>query len=365
MKCRRVIPIICLLTIFFTLTTAGASAADSSTFIQEIYSDIDSCDITITSSGTVKDLTLEVQLLQKDRIIDEATIPIDIIEANSNIIKFTQWHTTSTPDGAYKINAQLLSGTDELDSTEYEFIHGRQILPDVIFEGMIANSEGVSAVIKPTDASLVDVEYMLVEGNDIIYFTKDEKIPIHTNPLTVNKRWNTLLANNKEYTGRVKVHISDPGSIIVATDAFTSMDDAEITDIYKDEIGASATIAGNSQVPFDGYVRFTVYNENSDDIMESAIMRSPILLTEDDETVENIWKKRLTEGRYKLEIEIIGNDGDILDIQETMIDVEKATVFSNDITEGTNDGNSTPSFLITTALAAISAGAIVLRRKHF
>jgi len=204
-----------------------------------------------------------------------------------------------------------------------------------------------------------------VEGNDIIYLTKDEKISIHTTPLTVNKRWNTLLVNNKEYTGRVKVRISDPGSIIVATDTFTSMDDAEITDIYKDEIGASATIAGNSQVPFDGYVRFTVYSENSDEIMESAIRRSPILLTEDDETVESIWKNSLAEGRYKLAIEIIGNDGDVLDIQETVIDVEKVTVISNDIPEGTEEGNSTPSFLITTALTAIAAGAIVLRRKHF
>ncbi|WP_305064505.1 hypothetical protein [Methanococcoides sp.] len=365
MKCRRTIPIICLLTIFLTLTTAGASAAESGIVIQEIYSDIESCDITVASSITIEDLTLEVQLLQKGRAIDKATIPIDRIETNSNIIKFVQWHTTSTPDGAYQIDAQIFNEKEEICSTEYEFIHGRQIIPDVIFEGIISNSEGVSAVIKPTDTSLADIEYMLVEGNDIIYFTKDEKISIHTNPLTVNKGWNTLLANNKEYTGRVKVRISDPGSIIVATDTFTSMDDAEITDIYKDEIGASATIAGNSQVPFDGYVRFTVYNENSDEIMESAIMRSPILLTEDDETVETIWKKRLTEGRYKLAIEIIGNDGDILDIQETMIDVEKVTVFSNDIPEGTNDGNSTPSFLITTALAAISAGAIVLRRKHF
>lgn len=365
MKFRRIIPIIYLLTIFLTLTTAGASAADSSTVIQEIYSDIESCDITIASSRTVEDLTLEVQLLQEGRAIDKATIPIDRIEANSNIIKFAQWHATSIPDGAYQIHAQIFNGKEELCSTEYEFIHGRQILPDVIFEGMIANSEGVSAVIKPTDASLVDIEYMLVEGNDIIYLTKDEKISVHTTPLTVNKRWNTLLANNKEYTGRVKVRISDPGSIIVATDTFTSMDDAEITDIYKDEIGASATIAGNSQVPFDGYVRFTVYSENSDEIMESAIMRSPILLTEDDETVEAIWKKRLTEGRYKLTIEIIGNDGDVLDIQETVIDVEELTSIYNDIPEGTEEGNSTPSFLITTALTAIAAGAIVLRRRPF
>jgi len=83
MKFRRVIPIIYLLTIFLTLTTAGASAADSSTVIQEIYSDIESCDITIASSRTVEDLTLEVQLLQEGRAIDKATIPIDRIEANS------------------------------------------------------------------------------------------------------------------------------------------------------------------------------------------------------------------------------------------------------------------------------------------
>ncbi|NPE28169.1 hypothetical protein HNV12_09390 [Methanococcoides sp. SA1] len=364
MKSRRIIPIIYLLTIFLTLT-ASASTVDGNTIIQEIYSDIESCDITIASSNAVEDLTLEVQLLQKDRVLDKATLTIGRIEENSNIIKFIQWHTTSTPDGAYQIHAQIFDGKEEICSAEYEFIHGRQILPDVIFEGMIANSEGISAVVKPTDASLVDIEYMLIEGNDIIYLAKDERIAIHTTPLTVNRGWNTLLVNNKEYTGRVKVRISGTGSIVVATDKFTSMDDAEITDIYKDEIGASATIAGNSQVPFDGYVRFTVYSENGEDVMESAIMRSPILLTEDDETVETIWNERLTEGRYKLTIEIIGNDGDILDIQETVIDVDKGTIISNDVPEGSDEENSTPSFLSTTALIAVALGAIVLRRRQF
>jgi hypothetical protein len=141
------------------------------------------------------------------------------------------------------------------------------------------------------------------------------------------------------------------------------MDDAKITDVYKDEIGASATIEGESQVPFDGYVQFTVYDGDEENIVESAIMRSPILLTEDDETVEAIWENRLQEGKYKLVIEVIGNDGDVLDIQETIIDVEESLTISNEVAEEVEEDNSAPSFLITQAVFVLAAVGFVLRRR--
>ncbi|SES63716.1 hypothetical protein SAMN04488587_0233 [Methanococcoides vulcani] len=359
--------VIFVLIILFA-TTALASAntgndADTMIEIEEIYSSIDSCDIALSSSSTLEDLILEVQLVREDRIIDSATIPVDSISVNSRVIKIIQWETKTAEDGAYEVRVQVLNDEKELSSTEYEFVHGRQVIPEVVIEGTIANSEGVTAVIRPVDATLVDIEYMLVDGFDVIYIAKDEKVSVHTTPLTVHKRWNTLLLNNKEYTGLVKVRPSNEKTAIVVTDAFISRDDAKITDVYKDEIGASATIAGNSQVPFDGYVQFTVYDENGENVVESAIMRSPILLTDDDETVEAIWENRLQEGKYKLVIEIIGNDGDGLDIQETIIDVEESVTISNDVPEEAEEDNSIPSFLITQAAFVLATVAFVLRRR--
>ncbi|WP_445474856.1 hypothetical protein ACT9XH_10905 [Methanococcoides methylutens] len=357
-----------VLIMLFT-TTAPVSAntgngADTVVEIEEIYSTIEACEVVLSSSSTVEDLDLEVQLVREDRIIDRATIPIDSINVNSRVIKVVQWETKTAEDGAYEIRVQVLNDEKEISSTEYKFVHGRQVIPEVVIEGTISNSEGVTAVIRPVDATLVDIEYMLVDGFDVIYVAKDEKVSVHTTPLTVHKRWNTLLLNNKEYLGLVKIRPSNEVAAIVVTDIFTSQDDAKITDVYKDEIGASATIEGNSQVPFDGYVQFTVYDEKGEDIVESAIMRSPILLTDDDETVEAIWENRLHEGKYKLVIEIIGNDGDRLDIQETIIDVEESATKKNDIPEQVEEENSLPSFLITQAALVLAAVAFVIRRRN-
>ncbi|NYT18764.1 MAG: hypothetical protein GKC08_00485 [Methanosarcinales archaeon] len=360
--------VIFVLIILFA-TTAPASAntsngVDTVVEIKEIYSTIEACDVVLSSSTTVEDLDLEVQLVREDRIIDRATIPVDRINVNSRVIKVVQWKTKTAEDGAYEVRVQVLNDEKEISSTEYEFVHGRQVIPEVVMEGIISNSEGVTAVIRPVDVTLVDIEYMLVDGFDVIYVAKDEKVSVHTTPITVHKRWNTLLLNNKEYLGLVKVRPSNEGTAIVVTDTFTSQDDAKITDVYKDEIGASATIEGNSQVPFDGYVQFTVYDENGEDIIESAIMRSPILLTDDDETVETIWEKRLQEGTYKLVIEIIGNDGDGLDIKETIIDVEESATTTNDVPEQVEEDNSLPSFLVTQTAFVLAAVAFVLRRRN-
>ncbi|WP_440953368.1 hypothetical protein [Methanococcoides sp. FTZ1] len=359
---------ICILIILFAATAvAAAQTGDDAVTegnITEIYSTIDTCDITLTSSSTIEDLVIDVQLVHEDRIIDRETLNVDRINANSRTIKVIRWNVKTSEDGAYKVLVQLLNNEEEIASKEYGFVHGRQVIPEVVIEGTIANSEGVTAVIRPVKATLVDIDYMLVDGTDVIYLAKDEKISIHTTPLTVHKRWNTLLLNNREYTGLVKVRPSDEVNAIVVTDSFSSMDDAKITDVYKDEIGASATIEGGSQVPFDGYVRFTVYDHDGENVVESVIMRSPILLTGDDETVEAIWENRLREGKYRLVIEIIGNDGDVLDIQETMIDVEKSVTISNDITEVVEENNSSPSFLITQAVLVLAAVGFVLRRRN-
>ena len=92
---------------------------------------------------------------------------------------------------------------------------------------------------------------------------------------------------------------------------FTAVDVAEIIDIYEDETGASATVLGRSQVPFEGNLVFSVYElqessgSGSSLFVESVRERVPVLLTDDDETVEVAWKERLTAGVYRLEIELV------------------------------------------------------------
>ncbi|WP_243684551.1 hypothetical protein [Methanosarcina barkeri] len=44
------------------------------------------------------------------------------------------------------------------------------------------------------------------------------------------------------------------------------------------------------------------------------------MLNNDDETIEVAWKERLTEGVYRLKIELIGNDGDVIERRETIVE---------------------------------------------
>jgi len=86
--------------------------------------------------------------------------------------------------------------------------------------------------------------------------------------------------------------------------SFMAREDARISDTYQDETGASATVVGNSRVPFEGRLRFVLsQNDSKIDMLEK---RTPVLLTDDDETVEVSWNKTLAPGVYHLRTEQIG-----------------------------------------------------------
>ena len=232
---------------------------------------------------------------------------------------------------------------------------------------LVPNSQGITVALSPKKASLFDIEYMLVNGSDVVYTTKTEKLSLTSAPDIFSAPWGTLLENNKEYTGRVKIQVYSPDrGVISSTERFTARDDAEITDIYKDETGASATVYGRSQVPFEGSLVFSVYklnanSEGNDSLVESVRERVPVLLNNDDETVEVAWKERLPEGIYRLEIELIGNDGDVIERRETIIEsdlsripmrVRQSLYRKRNFRE--NDGNGIPGFSVAALISGLA-----------
>lgn len=191
----------------------------------------------------------------------------------------------------------------------------------------MTNSEGINIILSPVEPILFDIEYMLVDGSDVVYKIERNNISLTSVPETYSATWGTLLENNREYQGRVKIRVYSPEEeTFVSTKSFIARDDAEITDIYKDETGASATVYGRSQVPFEGRLVFKVYelkNEtvgNSSEPLESIHEKVPVLMNGDDETVEVAWKQRLQKGVYRLEIELLGNTGEVIEHRETIIE---------------------------------------------
>ena len=333
----------------------------------DIYSDLETCDITLKSSGTVSGLELDMVLEHDGTVLDSRSFTIDSITPASDITKAFRWDTDDKSDGKYTVASTISKDGCTIYEKTYSFVNGRQTIPRVTVDDLVPNSQGFSVMITPLEAALVDIEYMLMDGSDVIYSGSEKKVSVNTVPLEVSHDWNVLLENNKDYSARVKVKLYSPSvNYIALTEDFTAKDDVFISDTYEDDIGASATIDGISQVPFKGSVRFTVSQVDGNDKNEliSFIEKSPVILNGDDETVETIWNERLTRGEYELLVEVIGNDGDILDLEEKIIESDYEQSASTTDTSSDQNAQQSPGFLFHVALIFISIAAIVSRQKQ-
>ena len=377
------------LLVLFLISILPASAADTSQVdgtgsarIAELYSDLESFDVTLYSNQPEENLTLEVSLVRPERgneeVIATQAFSTGSFPANTRVMKVGFWDIRNAERGAYTLRARLLEQGKVLSESEYGFVYGSNSASKLQVDDLVPNSEGIAVVLSPNQASLFDIEYMLVDGHDVIYSAKTEKAALTSVPETFSASWGTLLENNKEYTGRVKVRVYSPSrGFLASTENFTSRDDAEITDIYQDETGASATVLGRSQVPFEGNLVFSVSElqetsgPGSSVFVESIRERVPVLLNADDETVEVAWKERLTEGVYRLEIELFGNNGDVIERRETIIESDlspsnasETSPGTGNATSGENGGNGIPGFSIASGIAGFAVVFSLFKKLH-
>ena len=316
--------IVFFMAVLILMSVHSANAEDIN--IIDVFSDIDSTDITIHSGEHYTDITLKAELTFKGNVLESKQFHIDEVSSDTDITKIAFWDLTNPKEGFYRTIMTMSMDGSVLETKYSNFSYGWQAMPGVSIKDIVPDSSGISIILAPfyttkTGTSkpvLTDIEYMLVDGDTVIYRTTDNRVTVvQATPLS--KDWNVLLENNHDYSTRVKARISSPEDAVIAQSKdFTSKDDVRITELYRDETGASATVEGYSQVPFDGYVVFTVTKD--DTIIEEVREKSPILTTSDDETIEIIWTRKLAAGIYGLSVEVIGNDGDILDRWDTVIE---------------------------------------------
>ena len=314
--------IVFFIAVLMLMSVQSASAEDIN--IVDVYSDIDSTDITIHSGEHYTDITLKAELIFKGNVLETKQFHIDEVSSDTDITKIAFWDLTNPKEGFYRTIMTMSMDGSVLETKYYNFSYGWQAMPGVSIKDIVPDSSGISIILAPystltgSKPVLADVEYMLVDGDTVIYRTTDSRVTVvQATPLS--KDWNVLLDNNHDYSTRIKARISSPRDAVIAqSEDFTSKDDVRITELYRDETGASATVEGYSQVPFDGYVVFTVTKDGA--VIEDVREKSPILTTGDDETIEIIWTRKLAAGIYGLSVEVIGNDGDILDRWDTVIE---------------------------------------------
>jgi hypothetical protein len=330
------------------------SACAQDIHIIDVYSDIDSADVTIYSDDQYSDITIDAKLILDGEVLRSKQFLIEDIAPNSDITKILFWDLNIPPRGSYRTMVNLSVDGSLLETKYSNFSYGSPTIPRIFVKDIVPDSSGISAILAPyitqsgSEPILTDVEYMLLDGDTVIYRTSERRIVI-SQATPLSEDWNVRLENNRLYSARIKAKISSPREAIIAlSEDFTSMDDARITELFRDETGASVTVLGMSQVPYTGTIVFTVLKDG--DIIEEIKEQSPVLMAEDDETIEVSWNGRLPPDIYELSVKVIGNDGDILDKWDTLIEAEESIYAAQEATPATTES---PGFSIYLSISSL------------
>jgi hypothetical protein len=323
--------------------------------IVDLYSSIESADATVVgdASGSV----LRLDLIYKGDVLQTRNLALD-----GPGTWITRWTGFNAEEGSYDVCASLWKNNTEGSRRCYNFFYGGPTPVRFDVRDFYADSKGMHLSISGRDPTIVDIYYMLISGDKALYVSRDRAVPISGGlaaPTQIDYAWKQILENNKGYTGRVKIVELNYNQTRAFMNSFTARDDAQITETYEDEIGASATVLGNSRVPFEGTLRFELSQNGTP--LQMVERKTPVLLTGDDETVEITWNRTLDPGVYQLSIVLLGNDGDIRDIAESIIEAEPV---SRPVNNATAEAPAQESPLPAAAgLIALAVAAMIGKRR--
>lgn len=175
---------------------------------------------------------------------------------------------------------------------------------------------GVQLLLRAFNPSAVDIKIELLEGNDIVYTKTKEDVSLTSNTELIIG-WPFLLSNNEKYTVRTKIlthRLNAQPLINTYVISFTAGDDVEILpdDVEVDEYGASVTLRGNSQVPFDGFIDVATTNRVTNEKKTYRQQIEEILTSGKEDTAGVVWKE-LGSGTYDVSIRAVNKDNIALD----------------------------------------------------
>lgn len=314
------------------------------------YSDFTTADITIRSPERVN-ATLRVDLLFREapeRAEMSETLNMEL-ESGDNY-RVLLWDEKPRFD-YYTARARLFLHGRLVDEAEYSFSYGTAALPWFHIVDFTPNSREIYLLLRPLRPAVADIIIEVLEGAEVVYSENETDIPI-TATRELRVPWPFLLENHREYTVRLKVlthRVGAPPLENTYVSVFTATDDVEIIpdDVDVDEVGASVTLRGLSQVPFEGYVNITLVKDDGRVYRFSEV--TEILLNRQEDTVGVVWD--LPPGVYTALIEVVNSGGEVKDSYESAFRVPETPVVTATPTPGT------PGF---TVLSMLAGGVLLL-----
>jgi hypothetical protein len=237
-------------------------------------------------------------------------------------------------------------------------------------DGFGVNSNGFTLILRTYERLqgtrfkpvLLDVEYSLTTQGKVIYSKRVEQISLPDETEGISKLTHfprVALEEGKIYTGMARVYLyrqGVPEYYLTASSSFTARNDAEITEVFGDGIGASATLKSKSMVPLNAKIIFTL--KQGEKIIETREAAAPVIMSnEKEKTVNVLWTNSLNEGTYMVSAILEGKD--IIDRHDKTFTVEKRTLAPANAAQQVKTAPGLTSFLAVLAILIP-----VLRRKN-
>lgn len=241
-------------------------------------------------------------------------------------------------------------------------------------DGFGVNSNGFTLILRTYERLqgtrfkpyLIDVEYSLTTQEKVIYSKRVEQITLpeeNEGTATLTHYPRVALEEGKNYTGMARVYLyrqGIPEYYLTASSSFTARNDADITEVFGDGIGASSTIKSKSMVPLNARIIFTLKKDEK--IIETKEVAAPSIMSNDKEkTVNVLWNNNLNEGTYMVSVLLKGKD--ITVNHDKIFTVEKKTFVTNITSQPGNSNRSTPGFTLISAILAVFVLVLIYRRR--
>ena len=271
--------------------------------IIDFFSDHSISDATVRFEQPLENVSLVFTLSSGDELLKSETFLLGPVERGQEVTKVLFWgieEDFGKDRVSYKAQVFVKNGSENLDSREVSFSYRNPTLSKLKLVDFSADSEKASVLMSlasPTgfgsvqlpEPGVVDLDLKLLSGTEVVYSEKQENIPV-TNTYYNASYWPFLLEKDKNYTALLKVHSHSPDITTAYRSNFRAEEKVEIIDrdIDVDEYGASVTIVGKSQVPFDGLVRVVLTPEDGKvQVFEET---ADILTAGKEDTVGIIWQ---------------------------------------------------------------------------
>jgi len=321
--------------------------------IADFFSDFTSSEVTIKSSANHQGRAV-FELLDGKNVVESHEIPFKA-NAGEQVSKVILWQNKPRQD-YYTAKVSLYNDTKVHANKSYEVSYGTVAMPSFHVVDFSPSNKGVQLLLRPFNPSVADIKIELLDNNDIVYTETKDDVSLTSNT-EIKMDWPFLLTSDKKYTARAKIfthRLYAPELINTYISSFIASDDVEILqdDVEVDEYGASVTLRGKSQVPFDGFIDVTAKNRATNETKTFHQQLEEILVTGKEDTAGVVWKG-LAPGTYDVVIRAVDKENATIDKYETVLRIPEVPTSTE-----TPAAKSTPGFtalvLLLTVLLAVA-----------